>query len=289
MKPMTVDTCHVHIGIDQPFKILHVSDTHFSIADERDDLRKRALARDRAKVFEGDTPGCCMSYFKQSCDFARQQQALWVHTGDLFDFVSEAHCDMAPQLLSMPDDYFMAAGNHEYSLYVGEAFEDEAYKMISFDKMQRAMPRYDLRFASRVMNNVNLIAIDNVYYDFSASALEKLKQEAERGLPMLLFFHTPIYTPELYHEIMINRGNDCAGLLGVPVEKMQDYNDYRFRQQVCTPQTRKFLDYMLSLDLIKAVFAGHLHFSYESALENGVMQYIVGGQYDNVARLITVT
>lgn len=289
MKPMTVDTCHVHIGIDQPFKLLHVSDTHFCLADERDDLRKRELARARAKAFEGDTPGCCMTYFKQSCDFAKEQQALLVHTGDLFDFVSEAHCDLAPKLLSMPDDYFMAAGNHEYSLYVGEAFEDEPYKMQSFDKIQAAMPRYDLRFASRVVNGVNLIAIDNVYYDFSASALEKLKQEAKKGLPMLLFFHTPIYTPALYDELMVKRGNDNAALLGVPVEKMQGYTDYRFRQQVCTPQTQKFLDYMMSLDLIKAVFAGHLHFSYEGPLENGVMQYVVGAQYENIVRLITIT
>ena len=31
---------------------------------------------------------------------------------------------------------FMAAGNHEYSLYVGEAFEDEAYKIQSFALVQ---------------------------------------------------------------------------------------------------------------------------------------------------------
>lgn len=288
MKPMNLDKTIIKIGIEKPFKLLHVTDTHICMANERDDLRKRELAVNRARAFEGDTPGCCMEYFKQGCDFAREQGAILVHTGDLFDFVSEKHLEIAPQLLSMADDYFMAVGNHEYSLYVGEAFEDETYKMQSFDKVQASMPKYDLRFASRIVNGINLIAIDNVYYDFSASALEKLKAEAEKGLPMILFFHNPLYTPELYDEVMNKRGAASCSVVGVPIERMQNYSDHRFRQQVCTPQTRKFIDYMLSLDLIKAVFAGHLHFSHESALSNGVMQYVTGGQYENIARLIAV-
>lgn len=30
---------------------------------------------------------------------------LLVHTGDLFDFVSEQHCEMAKELLALPNDY----------------------------------------------------------------------------------------------------------------------------------------------------------------------------------------
>lgn len=288
MKPMTLEKTAIKIGIEKPFKLLHVTDTHLCMADERDDLRKRALAANRAKAFEGSDTGCCLEYFRQSCDFAREQNALLVHTGDLFDFVSEKHLDIAPQLLSMPDDYFMAVGNHEYSLYVGEAFEDETYKMQSFDRVQASMPRWNLRFDSRIVNGINLIAMDNVYYDFSAEALDFLKHEAEKGLPMILFFHTPVYTPEIYDEAMNKRGQSSCGVVGVPIELMQNYSDHRFRQQVCTPQTRKFIDYMLSLDLVKAIVAGHMHFSHESALENGVMQYVTGGQYENIARLITV-
>ena len=288
MKPMTLDKTTVRIGIEKPFKLLHVSDTHISLADERDDLRKRELADRRAGHFEAGEPGSCLEYFRQSCRFAREQGAILVHTGDLFDFVSEKHLELAPQLLSLADDYFMAVGNHEFSLYVGEAFEDETYKAQCFDRVQAAMPRYDLRFASRIVNGVNLIAIDNVYYDFSAHALNRLREEAAKGLPMLLFFHNPLYTPELYDEVMHRRGAESCSVIGVPFELMQGYSDHRFRQQVCTPQTRRFIDYMLSLKQVKAVFAGHLHFSHESALPNGVMQYVVGAQYENIARLITV-
>ena len=88
MKPMKLEKTTIKIGIEKPFKLLHITDTHLCMADERDDLRKQELAINRAKAFEVDTPGCCMEYFKQSCAFAREQGALLVHTGDLFDFVS---------------------------------------------------------------------------------------------------------------------------------------------------------------------------------------------------------
>lgn len=288
MKPLSLEKTVIHAGAERPFKLLHVTDTHICLADGRDDLRKRELAARRAEIFDAGEPGSCLEYFRQSCDFAREQGALLVHTGDLFDFVSEAHLELAPQLMSLPDDCFFAVGNHEFSLYVGEAFEDETYKQQSFDRVQAALPKYDLRFASRIVSGVNLIAIDNVYYDFSALALDRLKSEAAKGLPMILFFHNPLYTPELYDEVMHNRGAGSCSVVGVPIERMQGYSDHRFRQQICTPQTRKFIDYMLSLDLVKAVVAGHLHFSHESALPSGVMQYVTGGQYDNIARLITI-
>ncbi len=38
----------------------------------------------------------------------------------------------------------------------------------------------------------------------------------------------------------------------------------------------------------RAVLAGHIHFSFESTLENGITQYVTGGGYDNTVREITV-
>ena len=284
MKPMDLLHTHIHLGLEKPLKLLHVSDTHISLADDRDDERKQTLAASRAKAFEKNDPGCCLAYFQESCRLAEAENALLVHTGDLFDFVSEKHCEMAHEI--MPEDYFFAVGNHEFSLYVGEAFEDETYKAKSFDKIQAAFPKGNLTFASRVINGVNLIAMDNTYYDFSAEILERFKEEEQKGLPMLLFFHTPLYAPDLYQKAMAAEG--CAYLVGTPIELMESYSDYRFRQQVTTPQTRRFLDHLYSCKLVKAVFAGHLHAHHEGPLENGVMQYVVDAQYRNAARMITI-
>ena len=288
MKPFELTQTTLHVGADQPFKMLHITDTHIARADERDDLRKQEWAKKRAAAFEGENPGCTVEYFRQSVQYANNHDALLVHTGDLFDFVSAKHCDMAHELLTWPKDYFMAVGNHEFSQYVGEAFEDAQYRAQSFAQVQAALSKYPLRFASRIHHGVNLIAIDNGYYDFTADQLDALKDEAKKGLPMLFFFHTPLYTPELYEDVMVNHHNSCAYSIGVPPEKMTMYDDYRFRQQITTPQTQRFLDYFYSLDLVKGVFAGHLHFSHESRLPNGVMQYVTSAQYYNAAREVQI-
>ncbi len=211
--------------------------------------------------------------------------ALLVHTGDLFDFVSLAHDRLAPELLKIPRDSLMAVGNHEFSLYVGEAFEDETYKAQSLARIERMLPGQNLRFYAREVNGVILVAMDNVYYDFTDQQREMLLREAEKGKPMLLFFHNPIYTPALYEEM---RDVECCYAVGTPSEKMESYNDYRYRQQIATPQTRRFLSTLFSLKNVKAIFAGHLHRYHESPLENGVMQYITDAQYHNAARLIEV-
>ena len=288
VKPLMLKETEICIGIEKPFQLLHVTDTHISLADERDDERKQNLALRRAKEFEGNDPGCCMRYFRESCDMANTLGATLVHTGDLFDFVSEKHLEIAPELISMANNYFMAAGNHEYSLYVGEAFEDEMYKARSFSRVQAALSPCDLRFASRIVNGVNLISVDNVYYYFSEYARKRLTEEAEKGLPMILFFHNPLYTPELYEECMEKRKNECCYAVGVPIEKMRSYSEHRFRQQVASPDTERFMEYLYSLTQVKAVFAGHLHDFFESPLPSGVMQYVTGAQYNHEARLITV-
>ena len=59
-----------------------------------------------------------------------------LHTGDLQDFVSEANIDFIREQLGV-GDWYAAAGNHEYSQYVGEAREDAAYRMQSYAKVEK--------------------------------------------------------------------------------------------------------------------------------------------------------
>jgi len=285
MRPFQLTETTVDAGATRPFRLLHVTDTHIARADEADDARKQDLARKRAALFEADDPGCTIEHFGYAAAFANQHDAILVHTGDLFDFVSHAHEQLAPELLSLPRDYLTTMGNHEYSLYVGEAFEDAKYKALRIDRVQAMFPRYDVRFAARVVNGVNLVCLDDVYYDFTAEQLGQLEAEVAKGLPIILFVHVPLYTPQLW-EVMA--GAAACSAVGVPAELMEGYDDYRYRQQITTPQTRKYLDYLFGLDCLQAVFAGHLHLAHESRLPNGAMQYVTDAQFRNAARLIQV-
>ncbi|MBO7608640.1 MAG: hypothetical protein J6S96_00355, partial [Muribaculaceae bacterium] len=80
--------------------------------------------------------------------YAKEHDLMLLHTGDLIDFVSEANLDAAARHY-LEGDWFVSSGNHEFSQYVGEAKEDEAYKQQSYQKVQEAYPN-DLTFCSRV-------------------------------------------------------------------------------------------------------------------------------------------
>lgn len=274
----------IHAGADRPFSVLHLSDSHICLADEREDERKRALAAHRAAVFDEGVPGRTEQNLRAQLDYADEHGLPILYTGDFCDFVSARNLEAMRDALCTRD-CFLAAGNHEYSLYVGEAFEDEPYKMQSFDRVQSHAPN-DLRFASRVMHGVNFVAVDNVYYNFTAAQLEQLKGEVARGLPIVLMMHTPIDTPELRDYVMNGLGQPCAYLVGAPDEVVAAYSpDRRIQQQTDAP-TRAFIDYVQSQPLVRAVLAGHLHYDAETRLPGGAMQYVTGGGFRGCAREI---
>ena len=55
-------TTKLSLGAEKPFRLLHISDTHLCLADERDNERKNNLAEGRKKVFGDRTEN--VSYIK---------------------------------------------------------------------------------------------------------------------------------------------------------------------------------------------------------------------------------
>ena len=260
---------HLHLGVQESFRLLHVSDTHLTLADSRDCERKLRLAEGRAPAFpdaENNLAGIER--------YARETGALIVHTGDLIDFVSEANLDRARRF-TRENDVFFSAGNHEFSLFVGEAFEDEAYRNQSLAKVQAAFTN-NIRVSARRLGGVNLVAMDDSYYRFDRPQLEALARELERGLPILLFLHTPLYEPELFRSVLEREG--CGYVTAAPEELIRGYSDDRFRQQCADEVTWETVRLIESSPLIKAIFAGHIHHTFESCPAPGLPQFVSGIQ-----------
>lgn len=277
---MNLQKIALNIGLEKPLTLLHLSDTHIILADERDDERKRKLAESRVRAF-GIPQDEVIRNLDAALDYAKTNCDLAVHTGDLIDFVSHPNLDILKEKLSRTDTFF-AVGNHEFSLYVGEAKEDTAYKMQSFDRVRAASPN-DPDFASRVINGVNLVAVDNSYYLFTENHLERLKKELQKGLPVILLMHNPIHTETLYDHMMNVLKNPCAYLVGTPEELLSCYPADRQEQQRPDKPTLDFIDYIKHQSLIKAVFAGHLHFFYQDRITDSLPQFVAGGGFNNEA------
>ncbi len=263
----------LNVGATKPFTAIHISDTHFAYADERNDERKRKLAESRFRYFSKG-----LSYFNAAVEYAKEKDAVLLHTGDLIDFVSEKNLDLVEEVYKNDFSRFSSSGNHEFSQYVGEAREDEAYKAQSFDRVQKSFPN-DLKFCSRVINGVNFVAFDDVYYYVAENLVELFQKEIDKGLPIVTMCHVPFYTPDLFKYMIVDRKEQCAYVTGAPDEAMKEYKQDRFQQQRGDEKTVKFIEWLKGQSLVKALLCGHLHCNFEGPFSDSARQYVVGGNF----------
>ena len=277
----------IKAGATKPFRALHLSDTHLTRTDERDNERKKRLAQSRQRAF-----AWAEHYFDAAIRYARERDLMLLHTGDLIDFVSEANLDFVAAQLGV-GSWFVSAGNHEYSQYVGEAKEDAAYKAQSFESVQRAYPN-DLKVASKVINGINFIALDDVYYNVTREQHQLMQREVEKGLPIVLLCHVPFYTPKHCADVLKGNKGLAGYVTGAPLEITQTYQtnpslgpDEQWRnrsvQQRTDEPTAEFIAWLKQQSLLKAILCGHCHHFYEEQFSPTAVQYIVGAGYNGDA------
>ena len=272
----------LEIGLEKPVKILHVTDSHIAFADEYDDERKHELA----KRFE--SPGR-VEYLKEQIAYSKENCDVLVHTGDLMDFVSHANTIKAREILA-DEHIFFIAGNHEYSQYVGEAWEDKAYRMNSYMEIERyggfGVP---MLWNTRIVGGVNIVGIDNAYQLFEDWQIHHLKKEVEKGLPIILAFHDPLFEQSLYDYHYERVPNDtCTYLTGLDEDHLARYSEFRAYQHRPDEPTLRMIEYIKSEPLIKAILTGHVHFNYLSNITPGLPQFVTGSGYEGRAREITI-
>lgn len=256
----------IHVGAEKPFRVLHLSDTHMIFVDDRDDKRKLKLAENRRHHLHH------INSFLEAAEYAKAEGLPILHTGDFLDFVSWANIDKAREITDKYD-VFMAAGNHEYSLYMGEAFEDEAYRNLSLEKVQSAF-KNNIRCDRREICGVNFVAIDNGYYLMNWEQLNFLKAVAAEGKPVVLMIHVPLYTEE-QGEIAREKGESMS-VMGAPEALMGYYDELSFRQQLPDEPTKAAYEYITHEPMIKAILTGHEHTDRDIPLTDTVIQYQTG-------------
>lgn len=279
---LKITSINIHAGASKPFKAFHISDSHLCLADSRDNDRKQKLAKSRRVHFSNGER--CLD---ASLAHADKNDEILLYTGDLIDFVSAENLDAIHKKLGSGNTYG-SAGNHEFSQYVGEAREDDAYKAQSFARVQKAYPN-DLTFCSRIMNGINFVAFDDVYYNMTAGQLDRFKEEVAKGLPIIALCHCPLYTPELFDTAMNKPGAKCSYLVGVPESRTKNYEPHRYIQQRTDRQTFDFIEWLKGQSLLKGIFCGHLHYNWSGEFSQTAKQYVVGSNASGYAYEISFT
>jgi predicted MPP superfamily phosphohydrolase len=248
----------LHLGLEKPVRILQLSDVHLSFADDIDgeDMKVHAAKRRQTFFLEAECPERDpVGYLENAMDYAKHFDCT-VITGDVLDFTSHANREIARKLLA-DRDYMFCAGNHEFCPKVGvpDSFEE---KERIFEEIQSIF-RGNMVFESRIVGGLNVIVMDNSYFVWTPDQLERLKAEVARGLPCILFCHTPLTDHHMRHE------PSHPNL--IPDEREIEF-------------TRTVSEYILHEPAIKAIFAGHQHRNSGTVEDLGEKkQYIPGALF----------
>lgn len=270
----------INIGLKEPVKILHITDSHLTFVDEENHGNET-----RWKCFESpDNRGSALKYYLEALKYAEDNNLLIVNTGDLIDFLSRGNFEFLDEY-SYNLDFIYAAGNHDFCHCVGKATEDRPYK---WEMMKRVAPhfRQNLYFDSKIVSGVNFVTLDNSYYLIEDAQIKMLKAEAAKGLPIVLCMHVPFYEESIAEREM--SVNPCAYLVAAPEELLKTYPENRRLQQTPDEATLRAVEYIKNEPAIKLLITGHTHYNYDVTLDSGLRQITTDGSYNGVVREITL-
>ena len=263
---------HIHMGLPQPFSVLHISDTHLAITTEADPPDKVAFAKKRNEGFGGNQARA----LAHSLAWAKDNADYVIHTGDLIDFQTAGNLDFVRKAFGAEKGHLAAAmGNHEYQRRQdGERPKPTPdYNALSEKTLAEAFP-FDINLQSTVVHGVNFVTMSQVYGLVSEEQVERFRAERAKGLPIILCMHVPFTTEHIRRAVAKFWGRskkfrqvDAPKLHGDALRQETD------------PVTRAFVADLRKEPLLRGILAGHLHFDVQDRFSPTAMEYVVGGNF----------
>ncbi|MBQ2217445.1 MAG: metallophosphoesterase, partial [Firmicutes bacterium] len=248
----------LQIGLTQPLRILQVSDVHLSGCCEEDSDKAKVKSKEKTAAFLKEAGGVPQEQrLKEALELAEDCDAL-VFTGDIADSPSRANLELLESMLE-GRRYLYTFGNHDYYSYDSDrgCAED---RDLFLDEFLRFLP-CDPTMDSMQIGGVNLVTLDDSLAQFSWLQLGFLKAEIEKGLPILLFLHLPVYSPSFVPKAY--EWWDSSMCVGTPPEVLAAHGETDPKMPA-DEATQAMLELIRTEPLIRAIFASHLHFADEA-------------------------
>lgn len=274
----------IAVGAERSFRVLHASDTHVALMDDSDraDASRAVYETMRPKTFGYHAE----EYLVGTFGYAQEEGIPLLHTGDLIDYIGKANLAAAKRAFAGADA-MACPGNHEWE-YLLRVEDPPVMRPRYYDEVCAAFPN-DLTVASRILNGVNFVLLDNADYQVPPDRATRVEAEVKKGLPVVLCCHIPFETPDLRRLIYdrwrnpYSSGNCC-----------QDESCFTGAHPInaamrATHETRDFFAWMKAQSGIRAVLAGHHHFEASSRLTPTLTEYLAGGNYCGECTEITFT
>ena len=260
----------IAIGLEKPFSILHISDTHLTAAYPHEAIFKSGEAANRTRTFGGRQEEA----LRDSLAWAQKNVDWVLHTGDLIDWQSEANFDLVKKYYG--ETMFGSMGNHEFYTYLKDEKHTwlEPFKERSWPILKARYP-VDARFSAKTVNGVTFVCLDDVFGTVQPDQVEKFMAEAKKGLPIVLCMHVPFMTDDLWlktRRYWSNHGRKFRMSLEPVLEG-------DLKRQRGDRTTSEFIAYLKSERLLKGILAGHEHITMQDRFSPTAMEYVVGGNF----------
>ncbi len=273
-------------GLEKPFNVLFLSDTHFTIEDERGKEYYTYTRRMGGSAVEPENYGkgngrdlaLCASLDKAK----KEGSELVILGGDIINFPSLASVEYIKSILDKSGlNWVYIAGNHDwhYEGEPGDAFYQRD-KWINSNLMALYQKQNPMYYA-QVIHGVNFVFIDNSAFEITQEQLTFFREQTGKGLPIILSMHVPVYF--WGHNIDYgcghpgwNRKNDIY----YEIERREPWPENGF-----TETTYQFRNLVLNSPEVIGIYAGHTH---EEAIDffKEKLQYVVAANYNNKDVLI---
>ena len=195
------------------------------------------------------------THFENLVNTARDGDAL-VMAGDVLDYFNGANLRLFDSVLSSFDKpYIAVCGNHEPPKSTPDGY--------LFSKAKQKIQKIEL-------DDMLIIGIENAMREISDEQMGELEAIFKGDKPSLLVMHVPIMT----------EGNK---------ERLMKSGVYfQLNYEGCPENNLKFIELLLQYSKnIIAVLAGHLHYSDETKICEGLTQYVTAqGVTGNINRYV---
>ena len=265
-------------GLRQPVTLMHVTDSHLNLADERDPEALKLI-----QLGESKRP-TAHKHFVEA--LARSNEAgvdATILTGDITNFPSWAAIDViADGVTTLSSPYLYTLGNHDWHfpfLQWNDATRDEYCPR--FAGLIDGEPQCQVK----EIGGVKLIALDNSNYHISIAQMRFFKDQLATGTPCLLFIHIPIFIHTLMFPVLERWKTP---LMMAATEGWTEETKAAKPELLPNETTLEFHRFLTegASENIAAIFCGHVHFSHADAYRAGRFQYVTNAGFDGASRLI---
>lgn len=266
-------------GLKEEYEFLYLTDTHMIIPDDKEDKQIADYSRERLKHFTNQEDYNAGIRFTDWIAYVNTNglEGLLLG-GDIIDSPSASNLEyLDTSLAGLSVPYVYTIGNHDWTYpweYMTETGK-EAYLPLLSSHMDDNPAIHTMEY-----EEFTIAAIDNSSNQINPAALEAYKQLLDKGKPVILMLHVPLYTEsvlakskEVWKNAVILGGGIHGGI---------------YPDAVST----QFLHLTTAKDSpVAAVLAGHVHFADKDVItgEKSIPQIVGDAGYKGKGTRLRIT